>query len=105
MLHLHGDNVMFKSCTDYPVQIINWHDRETYPSLAEGKKLFAGVVCGGLQREGTMELGSPAQVHSEASDAILATENTRFILGTGCVLQITTPSANIRAAIQAARHG
>ncbi len=105
MLHLHGDNVMFKLFIDYPVQVINWHDRETFPSLAEGKKLFPGVVCGGLQRERTMELGSPEHVHSEACDAVLATENKRFILGTGCVLQITTPSANIRAAIQAARNG
>lgn len=105
ILHLHGENVMFKVFTDYPMQVINWHDRETYPSLAEGKQLFPGVVCGGLQREQTMELGTPEHVHSEACDAILATENKRFILGTGCVLQITTPGANIRAAIQAARHG
>jgi uroporphyrinogen decarboxylase len=105
MLHLHGDNVMFKLFTDYPMQVINWHDRETYPSLAEGKNLFPGVVCGGLRREQTMELGSPERVYSEACDAILATESKRFILGTGCVLQITTPGANIKAAIQAARHG
>jgi uroporphyrinogen decarboxylase len=105
MLHLHGNHVMFKLFTDYPVQAINWHDRETFPSLTQGKELFPNMVCGGLQREQTMELGSPAHVHSEASDAILATGNQRFILGTGCVLQITTPAANIRAAIQAARHG
>ncbi len=105
MLHLHGEHVMFELFTDYPVQGINWHDRETFPSLAEGKKLFHGAVCGGLQRERTMNLGSAEHVHSEASDAILSTGNTRFILGTGCVLQVTTPGANIRAAIQAARHG
>lgn len=105
MLHLHGKNVMFNLFIDYPVQVINWHDRETFPSLVEGKKLFPGIVCGGLQREQTMELGAPEHVHSEACDAILVTENKRFILGTGCVLQITTPSANIQAAIQAARHG
>jgi uroporphyrinogen decarboxylase len=104
MLHLHGLNVMFKLFTDYPVQVINWHDRETFPSLAEGKKFFPGVLCGGLQRERTMELGTPAHVYSEACDAILSTENTRFILGTGCVLQITTPRANIMAALQAAGH-
>jgi uroporphyrinogen decarboxylase len=103
MLHLHGINVMFKLFTEYPVQVINWHDRETFPSLAEGKKLFPGVVCGGLQRERTMELGTPEHVYSEACDAILSTENKRFILGTGCVLQITTPRTNIMAALQAAK--
>jgi uroporphyrinogen decarboxylase len=105
MLHVHGENVMFHLFTDYPVQVINWHDRETYPTLAEARALFPGVVCGGLQREKSMLLGSPEHVHSEACDAILATGNTRFILGTGCVLQTTTPAVNIRAAIQAARHG
>ena len=105
MLHLHGENVMFHLFTDYPVQVINWHDRETYPTLAEAKALFPGVVCGGLQREKSMLLGTPEHIHSEACDAILATSNTRFILGTGCVLQTTTPAVNIRAAIQAARHG
>jgi uroporphyrinogen-III decarboxylase len=50
-----------------------------------------------------MELGTPEHVYSEVCDAILSTENKRFILGTGCVLQITTPRANIMAALQAAR--
>jgi uroporphyrinogen decarboxylase len=100
MLHLHGENIMFKLFLDYPVQVINWHDRETYPNLAEGQDLFPGVVCGGLQRIQTMELGSPEHVYSEARDAILTTNNRRFILGTGCVLSITTPRANILAAIK-----
>ena len=100
MLHLHGENIMFKLFSDYPVQVINWHDRETLPNLAEGQNLYPGVVCGGLQRIQTMELGSPKHVYSEARDAILTTNNRRFILGTGCVLSITTPRANIQAAIK-----
>jgi len=103
MLHLHGTNVMFKLFMDYPVQVINWHDRETFPTLADGKRLYSGVLCGGLQRRPTMELGIPEHVYSEACDAIQATEGKRFILGTGCVLQTTTPRVNILAAIQAAR--
>ncbi len=103
MLHLHGNNVMFKLFTDYPVQVINWHDRETCPSLEEGKGLFPGAVCGGLQRSRTMELGTPEHVLAEAGEAIASTRNQRFILGTGCVLQTTTPRTNIMAAIRAAR--
>ena len=103
ILHLHGNDIMFRLFTEYPVQVINWHDRETFPSLEEGKQLFPGVVCGGLQRERTMNLGAPEEVHSEAVDAISSTENKRFILGTGCVLQVTTPRANIIAALKAAR--
>jgi uroporphyrinogen decarboxylase len=103
MLHLHGENIMFEQFTDYPVQVINWHDRDTYPDLAQGQILYPGVVCGGLQRSGTMELGTPERVYSEARDALLATDHKRLILGTGCVLPITTPRANIMAAIKSCR--
>jgi uroporphyrinogen decarboxylase len=100
MLHLHGENIMFDQFLDFPIQVINWHDRETYPNLAEGQSMYRGVVCGGLKRNPTLDLGTPQHVYSEARDAILATNNRRFILGTGCVLHINTPRANILAAIK-----
>jgi uroporphyrinogen decarboxylase len=98
LLHLHGENVMFDLVADYPVAIINWHDRDTPPSLRGGQDHFSGVVCGGLQREKTMVLGTPDEVMAEARDAILATGGERFILGTGCVIPITAPRGNILAA-------
>lgn len=98
MLHIHGNNVMFDLLADYAVQVINWHDRETEPSLVEAKKRYPGIVCGGLMREETMVLGTPERVTAEARDAILMTEGERFILGTGCVLPTIAPRANILAA-------
>lgn len=98
MLHLHGESVMFERLADYPVQVINWHDRETSPSLNEALERFSGVVCGGLQRERTMVLGTPGDVAGEAQDAIRSTGGRRHILGTGCVLPIIAPRANIMAA-------
>jgi uroporphyrinogen decarboxylase len=97
ILHLHGTEIMFDLFCDYPFQVINWHDRETYPTLSEGKIKFPGVVCGGMEREKTMVLGTPSQVKAEALKAITETEATRLILSTGCVLPITTPVANIHA--------
>jgi len=101
VLHLHGVHVMFDLFVDYPVAVINWHDRETEPDLIEGQKRFSGAVCGGLQRERTLVLGTPEQVTAEAKDAILATGGKRFILGTGCVVPITAPRANLIAARRA----
>jgi uroporphyrinogen decarboxylase len=101
ILHLHGVQVMFEHFHDYPIQVINWHDRETSPSLAEGLKQFPGIVCGGLRREETMVLGSPAQVREEAQQAIEATNGRRFILGTGCVTPITAPYGNLLTARRA----
>ena len=28
MLHIHGEKIMFKEAADYPVQFVNWHDRD-----------------------------------------------------------------------------
>jgi uroporphyrinogen decarboxylase len=100
MVHLHGENVMFDVVKEYPVQIINWHDRHTPPSLADAQAAFPGVVCGGLRRWETLVLGNTDHVKAEAFDAIQATAGKRFILGTGCVLPIIAPHGNILAARQ-----
>lgn len=98
VLHLHGNEIMYQLFVDYPVDVINWHDRETYPSLREGLKIFPGVVCGGLQRERTLVLGNSTDVINEANDALRSTDGKRIILGTGCVVPITAPHGNIVAA-------
>jgi uroporphyrinogen decarboxylase len=100
ILHLHGDQVMFDLLMDYPVAVINWHDRDTPPSLAEAQARYRGVVCGGLKIWETMVLGTPERVEREAREAIRATAGQRFILSTGCVIPIITPRANILAARQ-----
>lgn len=98
LIHLHGDAVMFDLCASYPAQIINWHDRETPPTLAEGLTRFKGAVCGGWRQWDTMVLGTPDQVRAEAEQATASTGGRRLILGTGCVTPTTAPRANLRAA-------
>ena len=100
VLHLHGANVMFDQFLDYPIEIVNWHDRETWPSLIEAKGRHPGVLCGGLRRWETMVLGSPQEVKEEALDALHATGGVRFVLGTGCVTPTTAPHGNLLAARQ-----
>jgi uroporphyrinogen decarboxylase len=98
VLHLHGNRVMFGLLADYPVQVINWHDQETPPTLREGQARVQGAVLGGLRQWETMLRGTPDDVRREAQDAIQQTGGRGFILGTGCVTPVTTPWANIRAA-------
>lgn len=100
MLHLHGLDIMFDEFLDYPVGVLNWHDQETQPSLADALTRFRGAVCAGLQRERTMVLGTAQQVREEARRAIQAAGGKRFILGTGCVTPITAPHGNLQAARQ-----
>jgi uroporphyrinogen decarboxylase len=100
LLHIHGQDIFFDQLADYPVQVVNWHDRDTAPSLAEAQLNFSGLVCGGLSRE-TMVLETSAEVQKEARDALAQTKGQRFILGTGCVVPIIAPHGNILAARQA----
>jgi uroporphyrinogen decarboxylase len=85
---------------EYPFGIINWHDRESPPSLSEARGKFSGALCGGLRRQETMVLGSPEQVRAEARDAIQQTSGRGLILGTGCVMPTIVPRGNIIAARQ-----
>jgi uroporphyrinogen decarboxylase len=98
LLHLHGEDVMFQAVSDYPAQVINWHDRTTWPSIPQARDIFGGALCGGLSQWDTMNLGDPQQVEMEASEAVAASGGKAFILGTGCVLPITAPYGNIMAA-------
>lgn len=97
ILHLHGENVYFDAVADYPVQVINWHDRDTAPSLKQALPRFQGLLCGGLSRE-TMVYGDAARVQSEAADAIKQTDDRRLLLGTGCVVPVIAPHGNLMAA-------
>jgi uroporphyrinogen decarboxylase len=97
MLHLHGQEVHFELASALPFQIVNWHDRESYPSLTEAKSLFNGVMCGGM-RQDTLIYRERQEVQKEAADAIQQTGGKRFLLGTGCVVPIIASHGNILAA-------
>lgn len=101
LIHLHGVNVMFDLAAEYPAQVVNWHDVETPPSLAEAKERTEMALCGGIRQWETMLRGTPEQVMAEAQIALQATGGRRFILGTGCVTPITAPTSNIAAARKA----
>jgi len=96
MLHLHGLDVMFDLFTDYPVNILNWHDRETPPALGQAQQDFKGIVCGGVSQN-TLAYGTREQVRREALEAIQDTAQERLMLGTGCVTPIIAPYGNMNA--------
>jgi uroporphyrinogen decarboxylase len=102
VMHIHGDNVYFDAVADYPLQVWNWHDRETGPSLQDGLAKIKGAACGGIARDMVMLRGRPEAVRQQVEDAITQTNGRRYIVGTGCVTMIPTPEINIRTAIECA---
>ena len=97
MLHLHGQQVHFELAGELPFQIVNWHDRETFPSLAEARLRFKGVACGGM-RQSTLAYQDAAEVRAEALNAIQQTRGRKFLLGTGCVVPVIASYGNLMTA-------
>jgi uroporphyrinogen decarboxylase len=97
LLHLHGHDIYFSLLDSLQFQIVNWHDRETPPTLAEAQTRFPGVVCGGM-RQDTLVYGNPTEILKEATDALQQTQGKRFLLGTGCVVPVIASHGNLLAA-------
>ncbi len=96
LLHLHGTDVYFDLAPRYGLPIVNWHDRNGGPSLADARQSLDAVLCGGVSRH-TIVYGDAAAVRAEALDALDQTGGRRFLLGTGCVAPIIAPHGNLMA--------
>lgn len=96
VLHVHSTDVMFDLIADYPVSVVNWHDRDTRPSLAEGLAQISGAASGGVS-QWTLHQENPEAALAEAAESVAMVNGRRLILGTGCVIMVTTPTRNIRA--------
>ncbi|NLZ39699.1 MAG: uroporphyrinogen decarboxylase, partial [Comamonadaceae bacterium] len=103
MLHAHGHDIMFELLADYPVQMLNWHDRAAGPTLAEAAPRFGGMLVGGLNENATLRSGPEAAIEAEVREALAQTGGRRLLLGPGCVMPIAVPAAHIAAVVRAAQ--
>ncbi len=103
LLHLHGASIMFDALTDYPVEIVNWHDRTTPPTLAEARDRFSGCLAGGINEWETLSTGTPEQIRAEIREAIAQIGGTRLLVAAGCVMPIDVSDERVRAARDAVR--
>ena len=87
---------MFDRVADYPMAFLNWHDRDTGISLADGLSRMASSASGGSS-QWTIHREDPEDMRAEVGDARAQTGDRRLLLGTGCVIMTTTPLRNIRA--------
>lgn len=99
LLHVHGEDIMFDLATTYPVDMINWHDRITSPSLAEAKDQFQGVLVGGIEDRKIIAEGPIEEIRNEARTAVEQTGGRRVVVAPGCVIPTNTPDEHIRAVI------
>lgn len=100
MLHAHGLDLMLDSMADYPVEMLNWHDRQTEPNLASAAKRFRGLVVGGLNENSLFVSGSTEPIRAEVNDAIAQTSGKRLMIAPGCVLLVNTRDEHIKTVLQ-----
>jgi uroporphyrinogen decarboxylase len=101
IVHCHCDALMFERLARLPGHVWNWDDRAAGPSLAEGRALVPGAVCGGLDQTGTLRNGTPDAAVAEMREAVAQVEGTGLIVAPGCVLMAGTPDANVAAVVRA----
>jgi len=104
MLHIHSRDTMFDQLAGYPVQFVNWHDRDSGPSLARGLEVVKGAVSGGVSRWSLYQ-DTVEETIVQTRDALQQTAGRRLMLGVGCVAMTNTPLRNIRALRESAGGG
>lgn len=102
-LHIHGLDIYFDALLHYPVDVVNWHDRRTAPSLRAARSKWKGTLSGGFDEWNVLAGKSRDAVVNQARDAVAQAGERGFILAAGCVIAVDTPEENIRAAIEAVR--
>ncbi|MDR1626370.1 MAG: uroporphyrinogen decarboxylase [Spirochaetia bacterium] len=92
MLHIHGADTWFGELLDYPVQAINWHDRDDGPAMGEARKLVKDkAFIGGLSHIKTLPKGTEDEIKAQIEDTWNRGESRGVILAPGCGALPATP--------------
>ena len=102
LIHIHGSNIMFDMLKTYPSNSLNWHDRRTSPSLADGQASSGRCVVGGIHEKEIATM-TAEQSAAQARDAVASLNGRNMMVGPGCVIPTTTPDVNVRAVVDAVR--
>ena len=117
VVHIHGLDVYYEEIFNkYPAAVLNWHDRNTAPSLKEARKLtekpfLAGiraatkVVDGKEVRDDIVKDGTPEEIIAHIHEAIAEVDGKGLMIGPGCVVAQDCSDENLRAIRKAVELG
>jgi len=107
MLHVCGRALNFRAFSDYPVQVINWADRTSGPSINDVARSLGPAPCGGIDHLETLPNGTPDACSAEVRDALASAGGRPILVAPGCTYDPDrVPIANLRAVRAAVdRHG
>lgn len=102
LLHVHGERPMLDLAGRYPAGALSWHDRRFGPSLESMARDAARPVCGGIDEAAIVTMNAE-EIAAQAAEAARVNGGKGVIVAPGCVIPVTTPAANIAAALRAVR--
>ncbi|MFZ0240359.1 MAG: uroporphyrinogen decarboxylase family protein [Desulfobacterales bacterium] len=101
--HIHGQDLFFDDCLDFPVPIFNWWDRgPNGPSLAEVKLKTGACVMGGIDQT-IVARTSPAFLADHVRQGLRLGGKDRFFIANGCSIDTWANPAAIRSIVTAVR--
>ncbi|MHA2501145.1 MAG: uroporphyrinogen decarboxylase family protein [Candidatus Hodarchaeales archaeon] len=104
VMHLHGHNIRFQEVAEaYPVDGINWHDQQTFPSLDEARELFSGTLLGGIDENDSLRKESGEKIEEKQQKTLSAFGQGKLVVAPGCVIPQDVPDENIEAVVNAIR--
>jgi uroporphyrinogen decarboxylase len=96
ILHIHGSDTRFEELLDYPVQALNWHDRDDGPSFHEARKVAPDkAFIGGLSHIKILTEGTDEEVRAQIEETWNGGEKG-VILGPGCVASPRTSMERLK---------
>ena len=72
LMHLHGQTIVLDRFIRYPVPALSWEDGSL--TMADGRRRFAGVVVGGLDRDGWVVAAPPEVVRTKTRALLQETD-------------------------------
>jgi uroporphyrinogen decarboxylase len=102
VLHVCRDHNHLPRLLDYAVAAFHWDARgEGNPSLSDIRALTDRALMGGVDHRRTMRRGSPADVGTEAAEALEETGGRQFLLAPNCSIDPESPEQNLFALVEA----
>lgn len=117
IIHIHGEDIYFDEIASiYPVNCINWHDRQTNPNLKEAREKYKKCFLGGIREvpyfvdkvlhyDSIMAKSSINEIKKHCREAIEQVEGVGLILGPGCVVDPKTNVDNLLAISEVCKEG
>lgn len=104
VVHIHGENTYWDILSQYPVEVVNWHDQWAGPTLAEARKRSGKCFLGGINERDVF--GNPEvdaqQVAEQVGRAIQEAGKEGLIIGPGCCAHPAVIESHVYAARLAA---